>query len=69
MLPPDESPAPWSASDLGVIAEQEPTMADELRRAADEVEPPCRVISIYPKSAVLGGSLHGRAHPPVKTVS
>ena len=54
------------AGAIRVIAEQEPTIADELRCVADELEPPSRTMSIYPKSAVLGGSLHGRAYRPLK---
>jgi hypothetical protein len=61
MLPFDASFPQRVAVELREIAEQEPTIADELRRIADELDGRSRVVSIYPRSAVLGGSARADA--------
>jgi len=55
-----------AASELRAIADLDPTIADALHHMADELDPPSRIVSIFPRSAVLIGSVQGRSYPSLK---
>ena len=54
----DEADLRQIATDLRQLAETEPTIAGELRRIADQLDP-AECAAIYSKTELLAGSLHG----------